>query len=85
MKQNLKQEIQLTSTAKRRAIMNALEVTNQALGLYLKFKRNSPKAVQAREMALRMGGTLMQEVRRTEVVKVLDRKGNIERVITLNK
>ena len=82
MKKEIKREIRLDSREQRQTIANVLGVTMQALGQYLRFERNSEKAIMARAMALNSGGKLMQEVDREDVVKILNAKGEIEKVVT---
>lgn len=76
--------VELKDSKKRREIAKSLKVTSAALSMYLNFKRNSPQAKQAREMALKAGGCLKfsQTVSREETIKILDRKGDVEKVIT---
>lgn len=82
MKQKIKREIRLDSRERRQEIANVLGVTTQALGQYLRFERNSERAIMAREMALKSGGKLMQEVTREDVVKILNAKGEVEKIVT---
>lgn len=82
MKKEIKREIRLDSREQRQTIANVLGVTMQALGQYLRFERNSEKAIMARAMALNSGGKLMQEVDRKDVVKILNAKGEIEKVVS---
>ena len=82
MEQKIKREIRLDNRKQKQEIASVLGVTMQALGQYLRFERNSPKAFRAREMALKSGGKLMQEVLQGDVVKVLNSKGEVEKIIT---
>lgn len=77
------QEIKLKDQSVKHMIARTLGVTPQAIGQALRFKRNSKMAIQAREMALQNGGILMKEADRVEKVKILNAKGETEKVITV--
>lgn len=79
------QEIKLKDQNVKHMIARALGVTPQAISQALRFKRNSKMAIQAREMALQNGGILMKEADREEKVKILNAKGETEKVITICK
>lgn len=79
------QEIKLKDQNVKHMIARTLGVTPQAISQALRFKRNSRMAVQAREMALQNGGILMKEANREEKVKILNAKGETEKVITVRK
>ena len=77
----MKQKIELKNGDSRKAICKALDISSAFLSLALSFKRNSAKALQAREMALRNGGTLYVSQSPKSEIKVLNAKGEIIRVI----
>ena len=77
----MKQKIELKDGDSRKAICKALDISTAFLSLALSFKRNSAKALQAREMALKNGGILYVSQSPKSVVKVLDRNGEVVKIV----
>lgn len=78
----MKRRIELSDTEARAEICRALGMSKPALSLALSYNRNSPTACKAREMALQMGGVLMEEKPMSRTVRILNAKGETERMIT---
>ncbi len=80
-KGKLKRKIELNDMAARAEICRSLGISKTLLSLALSFKRNSVAAQQARVMALERGGVLMEEKPMSRTVRILNAKGETERVI----
>lgn len=80
-KGKLKRKIELNDMAARAEICRSLGISKTLLSLALSFKRNSVAAQQARVMALERGGILMEEKPMSRTVRILNAKGETERVI----
>lgn len=77
----MRRKIELADMAARAEICRVLGISKPLLSLALSFKRNSLAAQQAREMALGRGGVLMEEKPMSRTVRILNAKGETERVI----
>lgn len=78
----------IEASAKLRAeIAQVFGVTIVSVGQALNFRRNSQQSEKIRQMALAKGAKLLriEEIIPSQTVKVLDSKGNVERIITINK
>jgi hypothetical protein len=80
-KGKLKRKIELNDMAARAEICRSLGISKPLLSLALSFKRDSVAAQQARAMALERGGVLMEEKPMSRTVRILNAKGETERVI----
>ena len=78
----MEKKIVSKDTTVRKMICKKLGLSTGGLSLALSFQRNSPKAHQAREMALENGGFLMEEKPMSRVTRILNAKGETERTIT---
>lgn len=82
----MRQKIELNASGKA-LLAKTFKVSVQNVSQALLFKRNSPQACQIREAALINGGSLVQIINVTDelkrMVKVLDAKGNVEKVVTI--
>lgn len=65
----------------RKKIRRELGITSVALSQALHFQRNSLTAAKARAMAIQNGGVLMEEKKEVRIIKVLDAKGNVVKVV----
>ena len=77
----MRRKIELADMAARAEICRVLGISKPLLSLALSFKRNSLAAQQVREMALERGGVLMEEKPMSRTVRILNAKGETERVI----
>lgn len=78
----MRRKIELADMDARNEICRTLGISKPLLSLALSFKRNSQSACKARDMALQMGGVMMEEKPMSRTVRILNAKGETERVIT---
>ena len=83
----MRRKIELNASGKK-MLAETFKVSVQNVSQALLFRRNSTQACQIREAALINGGKLVQIVDVTDetkrVVKVLNSKGELEKVLTGN-
>lgn len=77
----MRRKIELTDMEARAEICRTLGISKPLLSLALGFKRNSAAAQQARAMALEHGGILMEEKPMSRTVRILNAKGDTQRII----
>ncbi len=78
----MKQIIELKDTIKRKMIAEHFGISLPNLSQTLRFKRNGANAEAIRSMAKENGGILYTVTGESRIVKVIDSKGRVKKVIT---
>lgn len=78
----MKQIIELKDTKKRKMVAEHFGISLPNLSQILRFKRNGVNAEAIRCMAIENGGILYTGTGESRIVKVLDSKGDVKKVIT---
>lgn len=78
----MKQIIELKDTQKRKMIAKHFGISLPNLSQTLRFKRNGVNAEAIRTMAKENGGILYTVTGESKVVKILDSKGCVKKVVT---
>lgn len=78
----MKQIIELKDTEKRKMIAEHFGISLPNLSQTLRFKRNGANAEAIRSMAKENGGILYNGPDESKIVKVLDSKGHVIKVLS---